>query len=111
MNFDSARQSKIEAKHSDRRSPAPIGQGEDEDRFDKVAASRNSQNLSGRSIVKLAPLRGQRLCALCDLCGRNLLCWVGMQKEINVHHRGHREHRGAGRARKNATFIVLSLFL
>ncbi len=59
MNFDSARQSKIEAKHSDRRSPAPIGQGEDEDRFDKVAASRNSQNLSGRSILSVSTLNSR----------------------------------------------------
>ena len=73
VDFESARQSKIEAadtregpvdlrseeqvkQHwlrtgSDGRSSAPSGQGEDEDRFDKVAASRNSQNLNGSSIT------------------------------------------------------------
>ncbi len=68
LNFDSARQSQIEAERSDRRSPAPSRQGEEtaetrespvdfrsakqvneneparrEDRFDKVAASQNSK--------------------------------------------------------------------
>jgi len=50
VNLDSARRSKIEAKRSDRRSPAPNGQGEKEDRFGKGAASPNSQNLTERGI-------------------------------------------------------------
>lgn len=49
-NLDSARQSQIEAKQSDRRSPASRGQVEEEDRFDKVEASPNSQNLTTSSI-------------------------------------------------------------
>ena len=50
VNFDSAKQSQIEAKRSERRSPAPSGQGEKEDRFSKVAAGQNPPNLSGRGI-------------------------------------------------------------
>ena len=76
MSVDSARRSQIEAKRSDRRVPAPSGQGEKaaetregpvdlrsaeqvkrlwreparRDRFGKVAASQNSQNLSARGI-------------------------------------------------------------
>ncbi len=45
VNLDSARQSQIEASRSERRSPALSGQGEEEDRFGKVAASPDSQNL------------------------------------------------------------------
>ena len=50
VNLDSARQSQIEASRSDRRSPAPSGQGEEKDRFGKVAASPNSPNLTERGI-------------------------------------------------------------
>jgi hypothetical protein len=46
VNLDSARQSQIEAQRSERRSPAPSGQGEKEDRFGKVAASPNSSNVT-----------------------------------------------------------------
>jgi len=52
VNLDSARKSKIDSEASDRRSPAPSGQGEKEDRFGEVAASPNSQNLRGRSICQ-----------------------------------------------------------
>jgi heptosyltransferase I len=45
LSFDSARRSHIEDLRSDRRSPAPRGQGEEEDRFGKVAASQNLANL------------------------------------------------------------------
>ncbi|MBX3718848.1 MAG: 4-(cytidine 5'-diphospho)-2-C-methyl-D-erythritol kinase [Parachlamydiales bacterium] len=57
MNLDSARQSEIEAKHSERRSTAPSGQAKDEDRFDTVAASLNSQNLAGCSITLFSPAK------------------------------------------------------
>jgi len=50
VNLDSARRSKIEAKRSDRRNPAPSGQSEEEDRFGKDTASPNSQNLTERGI-------------------------------------------------------------
>ena len=40
---------------SERRSPAPSGQGEEEDRFDKVAASPNSKFLTARSISQELP--------------------------------------------------------
>jgi A/G-specific adenine glycosylase len=50
VNLDSARQSQIEALCSDRRSPAPSGQGEKEDRLVVVLPSPNSHNLTGRSI-------------------------------------------------------------
>ena len=50
MNFDSARQSQIEAKRSERGRPFPVGKADEEDRFGKVAASQNSHNWSGRSI-------------------------------------------------------------
>jgi len=40
--FDSARQSQIEAQRSERRSPSPIGKGEEEERFVAVAASQNA---------------------------------------------------------------------
>ena len=53
VNLDSARQSQIEAKRSDRRSPSPSGKGEDEDRFGKVAASPNSPNLTEGGIDSL----------------------------------------------------------
>ena len=42
VNLDSAKQSQIEASHADRRSPSPSGRG---------AASPNSHNLAGNSIV------------------------------------------------------------
>lgn len=51
VNLDSARQSQIEAKCSDRRSLSPSGKGKDEDRFGKVAASPNSPNLTEGSIT------------------------------------------------------------
>jgi len=53
VNLDSARRSKIEAKRSDRRSPAPSGQGEKEDRFGKAAGSPNSQNLTECGIASV----------------------------------------------------------
>ena len=53
VKLDSARQSKIDSVASDRRSPAPSGQGEEEDRFGEVAASPNSQNLMARGIGSL----------------------------------------------------------
>ncbi len=40
--LDSARQSPIEAKHSERGSPSPRGKGDEEDRLGKVAASPNA---------------------------------------------------------------------
>lgn len=46
MNLDSARPSQIEASRSEREGPAPCAQGDEEDRFGKVAASPNSQNLT-----------------------------------------------------------------
>jgi tetratricopeptide (TPR) repeat protein len=52
LNFDSARRSQIEALRSDRRSPAPRGQGEEEDRFGKVAASQNLANLPEHGITQ-----------------------------------------------------------
>ena len=50
VNLDSARQSQIEAVRSDRRRPAPSGQGEEENRFGKVAASPNSPKLTERGV-------------------------------------------------------------
>ena len=52
VNLDSARQSKIEAPAFRTTSPAPSGQGEEEDRFGKVAASPNLPNLTERGIYK-----------------------------------------------------------
>ena len=52
VNLDSAKQSQIEALHSDRRSPSLSGKGKDEDRFGEVAACPNSHNLTGRSIAQ-----------------------------------------------------------
>ncbi len=50
VNLDSARQSQIEAPAFRTTSPAPSGQGEKKDRFGKVVASPNSQNLTERGI-------------------------------------------------------------
>jgi len=50
VNLDSARQSKIEAKCSDRRSPVPSGQDEKKARFGKATTNPNSQNLTKRGI-------------------------------------------------------------
>jgi len=43
LNFDSARQSSIEALRSERGAPSPIGKGDEEDRLSEVAASQNSK--------------------------------------------------------------------
>jgi|GEM_PF-669521 len=56
-NFDSARRSKIEAE---RGRPFPVGKADEEDRFGKVAASQNSQNLSGRSIEHTFLINGRK---------------------------------------------------
>ncbi len=40
-HFDSARQSQIDALHSERGTPSPLGKGDEEDRFGKAAASQN----------------------------------------------------------------------
>jgi len=50
LNFDSARQSPIEALRSERGGPSLNGKGDEEDRLDKVAASQNSKFDEGRSI-------------------------------------------------------------
>jgi len=50
VNFDWEKQSKSKAKRSDRGSRAPSRQ--DEGPLDKAGASQNSQNLSGRNIIK-----------------------------------------------------------
>ena len=50
VNFDSARQSQIEAQRSERGRPFPVGKADEEDRFGKVAASQNSHNWGGRGI-------------------------------------------------------------
>ena len=52
VNLDSARQSQIEALHSERGSPSPRGKGDEEDRFGEVAASPNSPNLTERRITQ-----------------------------------------------------------
>ena len=49
-NSDSARQSKTEAKRPNEEDHSRVGKADEEDRFGKVAANQNSQNLSGRSI-------------------------------------------------------------
>src|SRR5262245_2431702 len=51
LNLDSLRQSQIEAPRSEGRSLAPSGQGEEKDRFGKVAASPNLKFLAARSIM------------------------------------------------------------
>ncbi len=51
VNFDSARQSQIEAQRSERGRPFPVGKADEEDRFGKVAASQNSHNWGGRGIT------------------------------------------------------------
>ena len=50
VNLDSARQSQIEELPSERGGPSPRGKGDEEDRFDEVADSPNSQNLTERRI-------------------------------------------------------------
>jgi hypothetical protein len=55
VNLDSARQSKTEVKRSERGDPSLSGKGDEENRFGEVAASPNSQNLSGRGIVSPTP--------------------------------------------------------
>jgi hypothetical protein len=50
VNLDSARQSQIEALRPERGAHSPGGKGDEEDRFGKVAASPNSQNLTERGI-------------------------------------------------------------
>jgi probable phosphoglycerate mutase len=50
-NLDSARQSKIEAPAAERERPFPVGKADEEERFGKVAASPNSQNLSEHRIL------------------------------------------------------------
>ena len=52
VNLDSARQSKIEAQAAERGRPFPNGKSDEEDRFGKVAASPNSQNLTERGITQ-----------------------------------------------------------
>jgi ABC-type transport system involved in cytochrome bd biosynthesis fused ATPase/permease subunit len=49
VNFDSARQSQIEAQRSDRESHSKT-MADEKDRFGKVAASQNSPNLTERGI-------------------------------------------------------------
>ena len=46
VNLDSARQDQVEALRSERGVPSQNGKGNEEDRFGKVAASPNSQNLT-----------------------------------------------------------------
>jgi hypothetical protein len=55
VNFDSARQSQIEAQRADRRSPAPSGQGEEEARFGEVTASQNMSSLTTHGISSKLP--------------------------------------------------------
>ena len=50
VNLDSARQSQIEALHSERGAPSLSKKSDEESRFGKVAASPNSQNLTACSI-------------------------------------------------------------
>ncbi len=64
VNLDSAKQSKIEENFVRALNEEPhcqIGKGDEEDRFCEVAASPNSQNLSGRSIPPSAPMSRQDL--------------------------------------------------
>ncbi len=51
VNLDSARQSQIEACGPNDEDHSRVVKAEEEDRFGKVAASPNSHNLSGRSII------------------------------------------------------------
>ena len=53
VNFDSARQSKIEAKRPNEKDHSRLGKADEEDRFGKVAASQDSYNLIGLSIKAL----------------------------------------------------------
>src|SRR6185436_13963648 len=50
VNLDSARQSQISEKHSERARPLLNSKASEEERFGEVAASLNSHNLSGRGI-------------------------------------------------------------
>ena len=52
LNVDSARQSTIEAKRSDRGIPFPCGKGDEEDRLGEVAASPNSKFQADGGIAK-----------------------------------------------------------
>lgn len=52
LNFDSARQSSIEALHSERGTPSLHGKGDEEDRLNEVAASQNSKFDAGHSKIK-----------------------------------------------------------
>ena len=72
VNLDSAKQSQIEAKRSDRRSPAPSGQGEEEDPFGKVAASPNSPNLTECGISKFLKWKPQEAQNYNDCCRSNV---------------------------------------
>ena len=56
-NLDSARQRQIEASAAERERPFPVGKADEEDRFGKVAASPNLQNMSGRSLGDYLLLR------------------------------------------------------
>jgi len=50
VNLDSARQSQIEAKRSDRSTPFPSEKGAEEDRFEKIAGGLNSPILAEHDI-------------------------------------------------------------
>ena len=51
MIFESAKQSPIEALRAERRSPSPIGKGDEEDRLNEAGASQNS-NFQAASGIK-----------------------------------------------------------
>src|SRR5271170_8489464 len=53
LNFDSARQSSIEALRAERGSPSPSGKGDEEDRLSEVAASQNLKFEAARGITPI----------------------------------------------------------
>jgi phosphotransferase system enzyme I (PtsI) len=61
VNLDSARHGQIETLCSERQNPSPSGKGEKEDRFGKIAASPNSQNLPARGIDEVV-IHGISIC-------------------------------------------------
>lgn len=61
VNLDSPRQSQIEALLLRREDPSPSEKGDEEDRFGKVTASSNSQNLTERRIYIDAPKKAKFL--------------------------------------------------